>query len=276
MLNCLLPGRIGELARPMVLKKQETIPYATSLATLGVERLLDLLALLMLLLPTLMTLAPDAGTVVNFGDHQLSRDFLVDLGHMSLFTVIVLVLVVYCIGHDGLRNRLLACVSRLPDFFQRINIGKLNRTLNQAMPHLLQFIENSAQGVKYICNVKGFSIAVLTSLVFWSFNALSFYILSIGSPGIELPFISICAVMVVICFFIALPSVPGYWGLWEAAGVFSLSFFGVTDDAAAGFSLFSHAFNIIPVIFAGWLSCITLGFRWTGLARETASDHIRG
>ena len=74
MLNCLLPGRIGELARPMVLKKQENIPLATSLATLGVERLLDLLALLILLLPTLMTLAPDAGTVVNFGDHQLSRD----------------------------------------------------------------------------------------------------------------------------------------------------------------------------------------------------------
>ena len=276
MLNCLLPGRIGELARPMVLKKQETIPYATSLATLGVERLLDLLALLILLLPTLMTLAPDAGTVVNFGDHQLSRAFLVDLVNMSLFTVIILMLVVYCISHDGLRKQLLAFVSRLPEFFQCIKLGKLSRTLQRAMPHFLQFIENSAQGVKYICNVKGFSIAVLTSLVFWSFNALSFYFLSIGSPGIALPFISICGVMVVICFFIALPSVPGYWGLWEAAGVFALSFFGVADDVAAGFSLFSHAFNLIPVIAAGWLSCMALGFRWTGLTKKTPSDPIRG
>ena len=183
---------------------------------------------------------------------------------------------VYCIGHDGLRNRLLAGVSRLPAFFHRLNIGKLSRTLQRAMPHLMEFIENSAHGVKYICNLKGFSIAVLTSLVFWSFNALSFYFLSIGSPGIKLSFISICGVMVVICFFIALPSVPGYWGLWEAAGVFALSFFGVADDVAAGFSLFSHAFNIIPVIAAGWLSCMALGFRWTGLAKETSSDPIRG
>lgn len=276
MLNCLLPGRIGELARPMVLKKQETIPYATSLATLGVERLLDLLALLILLLPTLMTLAPDAGKVVNFGDHQLSRAFLVDLGHMSLFTVIFLILVVYCIGHDSLRSRLLAGVGRLPAFFQYIKLDKLGRTLHRAIPHLIQFIENSAQGVKYICSLKGFLIAVLTSLVFWSFNALSFYFLSIGSPGIDLPFIGICGVMVIICFFIALPSVPGYWGLWEAAGVLALSFFGVADDVAAGFSLFSHAFNIIPVIAAGWLSCMALGFRWTGLAKESSSDHIRG
>jgi len=276
MLNCLLPGRIGELARPMVLKKQETIPYATSLATLGVERLLDLLALLILLMPTLMSLDPDAGTAVNFGDHQLSRAFLVDIGKMSLFTVIVLILAVFSIGHDGLRNWLRAVVSRLPDFFQRITLRKLSDIFHRVMPHLLQFIENSAQGVQYICNLKGFLIAILTSLVFWSCNALSFYFLSIGSPGIELPFISICGVMVVICFFIALPSVPGYWGLWEAAGVFALSFFGVADDVAAGFSLFSHAFNIVPVIAAGWLSCLALGFRWTGLAKAPSSEYRGG
>ena len=28
--------------------------------------------------------------------------------------------------------------------------------------------------------------------------------------------------MIIICFFIALPSVPGYWGIWEAGGVFAL------------------------------------------------------
>lgn len=276
MLNCLLPGRIGELARPMILKKQEKIPYTTSLATLGVERLLDLLALLILLVPTLMSLDSDAGRVVNFGDHELSRSFLVDIGKLSLFTVIVLILAIFSIGHDGFRNWLGAVVSRLPVFFQRITLRKMSGIFQRALPHLLQFIENTAQGVQYICNFKGFFIATLTSLVFWSFNALSFYFLSIGSPGIELSIISICGVMVVICFFISLPSVPGFWGLWEAAGVFALSFFGVADDVAAGFSLFSHAFNIVPVIAAGWLSCLALGFRWTGLAKNLSSEHLGG
>jgi uncharacterized protein (TIRG00374 family) len=276
MLNCLLPGRIGELARPLVIKKQDNIPFTTSLAALGVERLLDLLTLLILLIPTLMTLRPDAETTVKFGDHQLSRAFLVDLGNISLGTVIFLILVVYAIGHDSFRSRLLAFLRGLPIFFQQINLAKPGGVLHRAVPHLSTSIERAAQGVKYICNIKGFLLATFTSLVFWSFNALSFYFLSISSPGIALSFIDICGVMVVICFFIALPSVPGYWGLWEAAGVFALSFFDVPNDVAAGYSLFSHAFNIIPVIAAGWLSCIALGFRWTGLAKDTTSDHIRG
>jgi hypothetical protein len=76
--------------------------------------------------------------------------------------------------------------------------------------------------------------------------------------------------MVIICFFIALPSVPGFWGLWEAAGVFALSFHGISNDHAAGYALFSHAFSITPVIVAGGLSCLALGFRWTGLTKAVA------
>lgn len=267
MINCLLPGRIGELARPVVLKKRENMPIATSLAALGVERLLDLMALLMLFQPTMMALVPDMNTVIRFGDHQLSRDLLVDLGFMSMFAVLGLILAIYFIGHDSLRHRLLAWIQNLPFFLQRIRMGKPGGVLHRTIPHLLTFIERSAQGVKYICTFRGFFIAIAISLAFWGFNALSFYFLSVGSPGIDLSFIDICGVMVVICFFIALPSVPGFWGLWEAAGVFALSFHGIANDNAAGFSLFSHAFSITPVIVAGWLSCLSLGFRWTGLAK---------
>ena len=75
--------------------------------------------------------------------------------------------------------------------------------------------------------------------------------------------------MVIICFFIALPSVPGYWGLWEAAGVFALTYLGIAHEPAAGYTLFSHALQILPVIAAGWISCLLLGFRWSEIKRET-------
>ena len=276
MINCLLPGRVGELARPMVLKNQANLPIASSLAALGVERLLDLLALLLLLLPTLMVLTPEASTTVKFGDYQLSRTLLIDLGYMAFVTVAFLILAILFLGHDLLRSFFLKGLLRSPDILERINLTRLSGLLHRAVPVLAGFIERSAQGVKYICSVKGFLVATVTSVIFWSFNALSFYFLAVGSPDVGLPFTSICGVMVVICFFIALPSVPGFWGLWEAAGVFALSLYGVANDVAAGFSLFSHAFNIIPVIVAGWLSSMALGFRWTGLAKETPSDDIRG
>ena len=75
-----------------------------------------------------------------------------------------------------------------------------------------------------------------------------------GCPGIDLSFAQILAVMIIICFFIALPSVPGFWGIWEAGGVFGLALFGVTAKNAAGYTLANHAVQVFPVIFAGLVS----------------------
>ena len=63
--------------------------------------------------------------------------------------------------------------------------------------------------------------------------ALSYYVFSLGSPGVDLSYTEMFAVMVIICLFIALPSVPGFWGLWEAGGVFAMSLFGISKNAAA-------------------------------------------
>jgi hypothetical protein len=60
--------------------------------------------------------------------------------------------------------------------------------------------------------------------------------------------------MIIICFFIALPSVPGYWGLWEASGVFALIIFDVSSKDALGFTLANHAIQMFPVIIAGFIS----------------------
>jgi hypothetical protein len=65
--------------------------------------------------------------------------------------------------------------------------------------------------------------------------------------------------MVIICFFIALPSVPGFWGLWEAGGVFALSLLGISAKEAAGFTLASHAVQMIPVILVGFVSAVLTG-----------------
>jgi uncharacterized membrane protein YbhN (UPF0104 family) len=79
---------------------------------------------------------------------------------------------------------------------------------------------------------------------------------ALGCPGIELSFIEITAVMIIICFFIALPSVPGYWGIWEAGGVFALLLFGVSSKNAAGYTLANHAIQIFPVIIVGLISAM--------------------
>jgi len=88
---------------------------------------------------------------------------------------------------------------------------------------------------------------------------VSYYLMSLGCPGIELSMMQIGAVMVMICFFVALPSVPGFWGVWEAGGVFALTLFGVAAKDAAGYTLVNHAVQIFPVILIGLGSAMTSG-----------------
>ena len=62
------------------------------------------------------------------------------------------------------------------------------------------------------------------------------------------------AAVIIICFFIMLPSVPGYWGIWEVGGIYGLMIFGVPKMEAAGLTLTYHFFQIIPLILVGLLS----------------------
>ena len=74
-----------------------------------------------------------------------------------------------------------------------------------------------------------------------------------------LTFSEMTAVMVIICFAIALPSGPGYWGLWEAGGIFAMLLFGVAENDAAGFTLANHVAQIIPVVIIGLVSAWSSG-----------------
>jgi uncharacterized membrane protein YbhN (UPF0104 family) len=97
---------------------------------------------------------------------------------------------------------------------------------------------------------------VVLTILIWALTVFSYYVFALGCPGVELTLWELTTVMVVICFFIALPSVPGFWGLWEAGGVFALSLFGVLNRDAAGFTLVNHAVQIFPVILIGMISAL--------------------
>jgi len=74
--------------------------------------------------------------------------------------------------------------------------------------------------------------------------------------------------MIIICFFIALPSVPGFWGIWEAGGIFALSLFGVSAKEAAGFTLANHAIQMFPVIIIGVISAMLSGVDTLQILKE--------
>ena len=121
---------------------------------------------------------------------------------------------------------------------------------------MIRFVDNITVGFTLIKQPKRIFICGLYSLIIWITAALYYFVFSLGCAGINLSYTQMYAVMVIVCLFIALPSVPGFWGLWEAGGVFAMSLFGVAANAAAGFTLANHAVQVLPVIIVGFISAI--------------------
>ena len=128
-------------------------------------------------------------------------------------------------------------------------------------------IDNVASGFALVRRPSKMAACLLISALVWCVNAGAFYAMSLGCPGVPLGFLELFAVMIIICYFIALPSVPGFWGIWEAGGVFDLALFGVAENAAAGYTLANHAVQIVPVILAGLVSAVIAGVNIFSVSR---------
>ncbi len=259
MLNCILPGRIGELARPAILQKKDNIPFSTGLATVAAERFFDIILLIILAIIVFAFVHIDPALDISFGKYHLNRETLIAIGAGMFKLSAALITGVIIISFSATQKVIKRLIMALPAIFFFTGSDFKNRIQKRICTPFIGFLENFALGFVLIKNPKKVGICIVLSTIIWSLAALSYYVMALGCPGIRLSYFEITAVMIIICLFIALPSVPGYWGLWEAGGVFALSLFGISAKEALGFTLANHIIQMLPVIIIGILSAMVIG-----------------
>ena len=256
MINCILPGRLGEFARPAILQKNEKVPFATGIATIAAERVFDVGALLLFTVIIFAFLPIDSHMEIAFGNYHLNRSTLEELFNKMIIAGILFIAAIITLSLPTLRRGIQRLILTIPTLFFFTTESVRNKLNEKVCNPMIQFVDNIALGFALIKYPLKIFICALYSLGVWMAAAASYYLFSFGSPGINLSFTEMFAVMVIICLFIALPSVPGFWGVWEAGGVFAMSLFGVPTSAAAGFTLANHAFQLFPVIVVGLISAM--------------------
>lgn len=259
MLNCILPGRIGEMARPAILHKNNNFPFPAGLATVAAERVLDVSLLIVLLIAVLTIVQIDPDFNIAFGEYNLSRKTLTTIGGNMLKMSIILIAGIFMISFNATRNIINRAIMKIPSLLFFAGYSYRKKIQKKVCAPLVYFAENFASGFALVKYPKKMCACIGLSVIIWSLLAFSYYIMALGCPGIDLTYFEISAVMIIICFFIAIPSVPGFWGIWEAGGVFALSLFGVSSKDAAGFTLANHAIQILPVIGIGFVSAMITG-----------------
>lgn len=276
MLNCLLPGRVGELARPAIFYKKERVSFSKVLATVGAERVFDVVVLLLSFVIVLATVDISPNLNQTFGDYHLNKATLEMLGMTTLKLALGLIACIALVSVRQSRRLIKRTIMSLPELLFFAGSDFQTKIREKLCVRLAKIVDNVASGFDLLKSPKKVGLCLGLSFLVWAVGGASYYVMALGCPGIGLSFFEMYATMVILCFFISLPSAPGFWGLWEAGGVFGLLIFGVSAKEAAGFTVVNHVFQMVPVIVVGLISAIITGVSLVRVAYESVEDRPRG
>lgn len=230
MANNLLPARIGEFARAYTLSRIEPVRMTAALGSLVVERLLDALVLLGLLLAAMASPAfPDAA---DLGGGLLATAVGVAAVAVPGLTLLLLALIAFPRRTVRLAERVAA---RLPVGYDRPVVAALEAFLDSL-------------GV--LRSPRLFALALLWSVGFWLWHGLSFW-LAMLAFDIEAGLVAAYFTEAVVGFGVAVPAAPGFFGTFHASAGWALSVFGVPDARALAFAYGYHLGGFIPVTAIG-------------------------
>jgi glycosyltransferase 2 family protein len=228
----LLPARAGEVIRPYLLARREGLPATAAFATIFLERLLDLVTVLVLFAVFVLTVEP--GTLS--GDPtMLAR---VKAGGVTAAAAALGALVVAFVaaGHPERLGRLALGIDRvLP--------GRLARTA-------AAFVESFTHGLAVMRQPGRLLVSLLLSVPLWLSIALGIWLTTLAFH-IAVPYMGAFLVMTLLVVGVAVPT-PGAVGGFHAAYQIGVqSFFGAPDDRAIGAAILLHAISFLPVTLLG-------------------------
>lgn len=259
MLNCILPGRAGEVARPIILQQKEHVPFSTGIATVAAERIFDAMILLLLFSWMLTMVQIDPVLEIHFGGYALNKTMLISAATGITRLSLLLLAGIVLVGLEYSRNWMNRLFLWIPNLFFFTNQAFQKQIYHRFSLVLVRFTLSFSRGFLLLKEPWKMAGCFGLSLLIWGLSVLSYYTMTLGAPGVELSLAELSVVMVIVCLFISIPSAPGFWGIWEAGGVFALALFGVSAKDAAGFTLANHAVQMFPVIVVGMGSAIVTG-----------------
>ena len=226
LFNTILPARPGEVIRIQVLGKRADISRAEVLATVVIERVYDLLVLIVLL-----ALAAPFLPTVGWLTAALT------LGALLGLSLLATALLIWIFGARAARVLLLP-LRLLP----RLSESRIDSVADSIVA-----------GLAAIRGAKAALEALSLSALSWLLLGLSGWFLLLG-VRINEGFVAALLVLVATNLVLVLPSSPAGLGAFEAAAVLALAAYGVQREAALSYALLLHAVHALPYIVVGYVA----------------------
>ena len=221
--NVILPAHLGEVMRAFILGRKEKISVSSVLATIFVERIIDVLTFLFLLIFLLL---------------------FYDFPHwVKESALILLTIAVFISGFLVFIAQKTSTALNFLNFFLKPLPDSIKNKLNQIV---LTFVS----GLRALKKKSHYFIIFFLSIAIWIGYVMGFAS-GILSFHLKLPWIAPLVLMVLTTISIVVPSSPGYIGTYHYLCQLGLSFFGVDKNEALAVAIIMHAFNTLPFLIIG-------------------------
>lgn len=243
-----LPARAGEVLRPYLLAREERLNAASAFATIVVERVLDMMAVLALM-ATYLLASPR-------GDLSLTMRRAIQTTGAAA-TLVGLVLLVA-----------MALLASHPERIGNL-VRRSERVLPARMAHALAHLARTfTEGLAVARTPGALALATAWTFALWISIALQSWLVTIAF-GIEMPFLGGFLLQALLVIGIAVPTPGGVGGFHEAYRLGTTLLFRAPNDAAVGAALVLHAMSFIPTTVIGAIFMVQDGLsvgRLTGLS----------
>jgi len=252
MVNNVAPARAGEPARAFAISRErKDVRFTTAFASLAVDRLVDgSIVIAMMLAATLDPRFPADATIGGASAWGIAASMAVVLFGVFVALALLAFAPAWCFG---VSDKLVGAIAP------------------KLAPKVRSLLEGFASGVGVMRQPMLALEVIWWGLLHWACNAFAFY-LGFLALGIDAPFSAALFVQGLIAISVALPSSPGFFGVFEAAGTVGLGLYGVSEVNAVSWAIGFHILSFIPitVIGAWYFARLDLNLRdITGAAKET-------
>jgi uncharacterized protein (TIRG00374 family) len=240
-----LPARVGDLLRPYLVARQEGLPFAAAVATIVIERVLDLIAVLVLM----------AVYVWGFADTSA--------WHPQLLAPIEISAAVGGAGAIGL----LAIMGVLASHPERI--GTFVHSAAWLLPRPLArrlggLATTFSTGFAVARSPRGLVLSLAWSFPLWLAIAGETWAVS-RAVAIDMPFTGSFLLQAMLVVGVAVPTPGGVGSFHEAYRIGVTTFFGAANDQAVAAAIVVHFVAFVPILVFGLLFMVQDGLSFGGL-----------
>lgn len=250
MASTFLPLRAGELVRAVFLGQRESIPVPRIVGTILLEKLFDFLAIGVMLM-VLIGLTPSR-IEVRVGGSSIAAVILLGFGFVVALAV-----------WRAPTLRLVRLIEpRLP-----FGLGRRLR-LEHAVTQFAEGTDSLRVPRLWVPMLGWTTVTWMCSLVTnWA------GCLALGAvPGLA----AVLFLIVLTSSGQAVPSSPGYVGVYHYLAALALTTFGVDPATAIGIAIITHAFSYGPLVVAGLIALWTGGYTFGDVLSGMRGDWARG